>query len=96
MNPNYLLIGSDNNYQIDGLPETAVVQVTLRDTAAQAVAGQTWPLTLLHSAEAKAHQGVFKSTLELSENEMYRADLLVNGNGLIGRKNQWFRAVKNR
>lgn len=100
----FLLIGSDNHYRVDGLMDgagqpinDATVNVTLKDLYGNAVSGQAWPLALQYETGSDGdYSGIFQAALQLVEDAVYQADVSIAGGGLVAAKKDWFRAVENR
>lgn len=94
-----LYIANDNLIELTGLrhavdssalDNTSTVQVTIKDAEGNAVAGQSWPLTL-----AFVSAGMFRATLSrslvLTNGEKY--DALILATSQTGAQAQWQRPL---
>lgn len=81
----------------DGIANTylnnATVEVSLKDSAGQDVAGQTWPLQLTYVVGSNGdYFGILSHDLSISEGEVVQATIIVNGGeGLYG---QWESGIR--
>ena len=79
-NSNVIELRELKNSATDAADTGASVSVTVKDSAGDDVAGESWPVSLAH-ASGGTYRGTLSSAIALTEGDVYTAVVSVAGSG---------------